>query len=198
LNAQLRRQIDIGFKRRDLCFVKDIFHQHKNESGIIIKERLQTALSALGVDVDARRSDELFNEFDTDNSVGLDLDEFQLLLKKSNSLCEWAKELPIDELLSDAIPRKAGKDQLRVVSELTLEERREVCGAIHYGLDRILQESCESLNIAFLASDQQLVSDGGSKFNVVSCGQIDDFHAGVEQRIGAFLLLCHIKYYFCF
>ncbi len=42
------------------------------------------------------------------------------------------------------------------------------------------------MKIAFDVNDRRDKSDGGSKFNIVplSCGNVEDFHAGVEGRIG--------------
>ena len=143
-------------------------------------------LTDLDVNVDQKEADFLFDEFDTDNSDGLDLYEFQHLLQKSTQLNEWAKTLNLHELLADAIPRKAGQDPLRVVSTLSAEERCDICRAVQKGLERLLQESSASLKAAFDVNDQREKGDGGSKFNLVpvSCGNVEDFHAGVEGRIG--------------
>jgi hypothetical protein len=143
--------------------------------------------------MDQKEADLLFDEFDTDNSDGLDLDEFQRLLQKSTQLNEWAKTLNLHELLTDAIPRKPGQDPLRVVSTLTAEERLDICRAVQKGLERLLKESAESLKAAFDMNDKRDKGDGGSKFNLVpvSCGNVEDFHAGVEGRIGIFELIYH-------
>jgi hypothetical protein len=184
---ELLKQVTSGFLRRDPSHLKIIFDQHHDgKSASIGKGNLHSALSNLGVDVDVERIAELFEEFDSDASGGLDFGEFQQLLHRSNRLFEWGKGLPLHELLADAIPRRAGRDPLRVVSEMTEEEISWVCQAFQEGLSKMLREGSAELKQAFAVSDRRPGTDVDSKFNVVplSCGRITDFHAGVEERIG--------------
>lgn len=141
----------------------------------------------MDIEVDEKEADLLFDEFDTDNSDGLDLSEFQSLVRKSNQLNEWAKTLNLSELLADAIPRFPGRHPLRIISTLTDEEQSCICLAVQNGLKRLLKESSESLKASFDLNDERTNSDGGSKFNIValSCGNVEDFHKGIEGRIGA-------------
>ena len=189
-------QVNLGFLRRDPSHVKTIFDQHHDKTSMSIgKGKLHSALTALGLDIDVERTSELFEEFDSDASRGLDFEEFQQLLHRSNRLYEWAKGLPLHELLADAIPRRAGRDPLRVVSELTVEETSMACRAFREGLSKMLKEGIASLKQAFAVSDSRANSDQDSKFNIVplSCGQIGDFHAGIEERIGnAFTSLLNV------
>ena len=183
----LHEQVDLGFKRRESSFVKKVFDKHcDRQSGSISKHRLHSALAELGLDIDQQRANELFDEFDSDSSEGLSLLELQQLLQKPSRLHEWAKGLPLHALLADAIPRKPGIDPLRVVSGLTESERFAVCEAVRSGLERMLKESSEVLQKAFCVSDERKEAIDGSKFNIVpvSCGNVNDFHAGVEGRIG--------------
>jgi hypothetical protein len=106
-------------------------------------------------------------------------------------MVEWAKTLDLPEILADAIPRKQGVDALRVVSELTEEEIEKVIGALHDGLRNVLRKSVNEMRMAFMASDLRIKSSttevaSGSKFNLIplSCGSIEDFHLGLERRIG--------------
>ena len=143
-------------------------------------------MSELGLDIDQQRANDLFDEFDTDSSEGLSLVELQQVLDKPSRLHEWAKGLPLHALLADAIPRKPGSDPLRVVSGLTDGERLAVCEAVRNGLEVMLKESSDLLKQAFFVSDQRKEAIAESKFNIVplSCGNVNDFHAGVEGRIG--------------
>ena len=181
----LQAQVGLGFSRRD-AFQSKIAFDHNCNQGTMNKQGLASALNALGVHTDAKHVDELFEEFDFDANSGLDLDEFRRLLRSSNRLYEWAKALPLHELLADAIPRKGGQDPLRVLSELTADEIRITCQAIQEGLIRMLYEACASLKEAFAATDKRAESGGGSKFNIVplSCGRIEKFHGGFQERIG--------------
>lgn len=196
LYIRLCHQVDAGYKRRDPTFVERAFNHHSVrtdlESCFLPKDKIHAVLTDLDVYVDQKEADQLFDEFDTDNSDGLDLFEFQRLLQKSRQISEWAKTLDLHEILSDAIPRKPGQDPLRVVSTLTDNERLDICRAVQAGLERLLQESSASLKAAFDANDQREKGDGGSKFNLVpvSCGNVEDFHAGVEGRIGTRIPTC--------
>ena len=134
----------------------------------------------------------LFNEFDSDNSDGLSQEEFCRMLQKLRPVHEWAKSLPIAEVLVDSLPRKANQQPLKIVSELTDDEISVVCMVFARGVERILQESRTSLMQAFQIDRG---AETGSKFNMVpvSCGNIDDFHQGLEQRIGfACMSLCFL------
>ena len=187
---RLCNQVEAGFNRRDTSVVEKAFNFHSVQTELgscyLPKDKIHAVLTDLDVNVDQKEADFLFDEFDTDNSDGLDLYEFQCLLQKSTQLNEWAKTLNLHELLTDAIPRKPGQDPLRVVSALTAEERFDICRALQRGLERLLQESSASLKAAFDVNDKRDKGDGGSKFNLVpvSCGNVEDFHAGVEGRIG--------------
>ncbi len=141
--------------------------------------------------MDDQRADELFQEFDTDNSNGLNLEEFQQLVRKPSQLIEWAKTLGLPELLADAMPRKQGANALRVVSEQTDAEFENVIGALLSGLRSVLTKSAHELKQAFAASDLRMrnsmsEANSGSKFDLIplSCGTIIDFHEGLERRIG--------------
>jgi hypothetical protein len=196
---ELAQQVKTGFKRRNKEIVQEVFarlssKQSSSEtSSYLPKSQLLPLFRELGVNISAREAEELFDEFDTGNSQGLDLQELLLLLQKPSRLHEWAMSLPLHQLLADAIPRKPGIDPLRVVSKLTAEERSAVCDMVRMGLERMLEESSELLCKAFLKSDQRSKESfvDSSKFNLqsFSCGSIDDFHNGVEARIGEFVCL---------
>ena len=183
-----RSQIEVGFQRRDPMRLKSAFDHHCDSNGTSIsKDKLHDLLKELGLDITAVRTAELFDEFDNELHDGLEFEGLQQLLQKADRLYEWAQGLPLHELLADAIPRRAGCDPLRVVSELTAEEIATTCRAMVDGLIRIVHAASASLKLAFEASDGRAQSDGGSKFNIIplSCGRITDFHAGIEERVGA-------------
>ena len=195
----LREQVATGLKRRDKNFVKELFekycfknlsnHEGSKSAAYIRRDKIYALLQDSSLNVTESEAEELFDEYDANNSDGLDLSELQLLLQKPSQLSEWAKSLCLHELLADAMPREAEIDPLRMVSALTPAVRRAVCEAVCDGLEVILMESSEILAKAFCLTDERKKKNfiDGSKFNIlpVSCGKIDDFHAGVEGRIGA-------------
>jgi hypothetical protein len=206
LPATLQRQVRSGFKRRDFQNIKQTFYRFASgvvsesqvhsdsKEAFISKDRFYDSLKELDIDVDIKQAESLFEEFDTDNSEGLNLQEFRTLLKKSNRLHEWAKSIPLTELLVDAIPRKVGEEPLRVVSTLNKDEIVAICKAVQDGLEILLQESSLSLRDAFQVNDTIRRADAESKFNlsVMSCGEVSDFFAGIQGRVGELLnaLIC--------
>jgi hypothetical protein len=207
----LRVQIKSGFDRRSSSFVEAVFTSHcipdetkylnpKGSTGIvekcpsiIPKANICAALIDLGINMDDQGASILFQEFDTDKSNGLSLEEFQQLVRKPPRIVEWARTLGLPEVLADAMPCKHGADALRMVSELTDDEIENVIGALLNGLRTILRKSANELKEAFVASDMRMKNNmsetkNGSKFDLIplSCGTIDDFHIGLERRIGKF------------
>jgi hypothetical protein len=186
----LIKQVVAGFRRRNKVEVAMVFDSYSERldgdgSAILSREKLFPVLKELGVAIDEKEATQIFDEVDTDRT-GLDFKELLSLLQRPSRLHEWARALPLHDLLADSIPHKPGVDPLRVVSRLTSEEIHKVCEAVSRGLERLLKEETESLKMAFFVTDHRKGNDIGSKFNIdpVICGNIDDFHFGVEGRIG--------------
>jgi hypothetical protein len=186
----LNQQLASGFRRRDKAEVLKVFNAFAETTEAVgpsrvSRDKIHAALMELGVVVDGQEAVQILKEIDTDHD-GLDLKGFESLLQRPNRLYELAKTLPLCDILADSIPRKSGVDPLRVVSSLTAAERDIVCDTVRSGLDKLLKEWSEQLKDAFKVTDHRRDSGVGSKFNIVavSCGDIDDFHAGVEERIG--------------
>mmetsp|Transcript_42079 Transcript_42079/g.87924 ORF Transcript_42079/g.87924 Transcript_42079/m.87924 type:complete len:657 (-) Transcript_42079:439-2409(-) len=61
-----------------------------------------------------------------------------------------------------------------------------ICEIFKEGLMNVLRDSSSKLKEAFRISDSRTSTEDGSKFNIVpvSCGCINDFHAGIESRTG--------------
>ncbi len=98
-------------------------------------------------------ADVLFQEFDTDNSNFLSLEEFQQLvprLQKQPQIFEWAKTLGLPEVLADTVHRNHGSNALRVVSERTDAECENVIGALHDGLHTLLRKSAHELLLCLI------------------------------------------------
>ena len=152
------------------------------------KARLCEALNELNFNIQEKDADLLFEEFDTDKSDGLDLDEFIRLTKKPSRLEEWIRSLPVSEVVSDAFPQRPGHDPLQSACDLTSDEFEAMLQAAKAGLARLFQGALAELRQAFRVTEARKKEDGGSKFNVIalSCGKITDFHAGIEDRIGDF------------
>lgn len=218
LLGKLKKRVQAGLARRaelqksiEAAFVK--LHPSKTAEGdrFLRREELCPMLNELGLEVSEDEAGDMFEEFDSNNSDTLDLDELMLLLRKPTRLYEWVKTLPLVELVVDAIsaiPReqhseqKKSIDPLFMVSEMSCEDRRGVCFAVRHGLMSILEDSCKALKTAF---DHTRRPDKYSKFigsiEVMSAGDINAFHSGIEARIGEDFLPwnenLHFSSWFC-
>jgi hypothetical protein len=187
--------VNVGFKRRRGSFVKDIFYRYSETSSIaghpkaiIPKTRLRRVLNELDILLlDEKDVDELFHEYNFQevNRHEIDLDEFLLLAERPRVVDEWARSLPLADVLADAIPRMPGLDPLHVVSRLSTDEIAVICQAMLPGIERILAEAVSALKAQFQPS-KDINWGTESKFNLIpiSCGKIADFHKGVQGRIG--------------
>lgn len=185
---QIRKQVEKGFARRNIEFVRSIFDSHKRkESELISTSSLVSALSDLGSHIQAAEIDELLN-YRSLNDVGIDFQEFLSLVGTPSPIEEWVKELPLTQLVADAMPciDCLKTDQLRHLSRATRIQLEESCETIKEYLFKILQEKLIVLKEAYEKLDSQPAPDCNSKFQIskMSVGNIDDFHEGLANRIG--------------
>ena len=152
----------------------------------ISKDSLQEVLRRFDITVDAKEAEDLFREFDSNRDDGLDLDELERILRGPSRLEEWIKSLSLSQAVADAFPRKAGIDPLRAASELSAQEMSALFKTLQVAVERVLRAALAELRASFRVTDSRASADGGSKFNIItlSCGQITDFHAGIDARIG--------------
>jgi hypothetical protein len=182
----MRKQMKLGFQRRDGIFTKNLFFKYCGSNAKLQRSQLSKILAELGKSADEKEVEDLFSEFDSNDDDELDWEEFSLLLSKSGRREEWAKSLNLEKMLADLIPVVIGKDSLRVVADLTVQDQAMICEIFSEGLMQVLEDSSSKLKGAFQISDSRTSRENGSKFNIVpvSCGCIDDFHAGIESRTG--------------
>jgi hypothetical protein len=145
-------------------------------------------------DEDVRRRDLLFRTFDRNQDGFINMNEFAQAIQAPCPREEWARTLPLAQLLADALPRSAGDDSLRTAGQLTQEEIDAVADGVAYGLRRVLREQVGQLYESFASMDFNAASspEGGtvaaSKFQFdvpkLRCGSIVDFHNGLASRIG--------------
>ncbi len=112
------------------------------------------------------------------------------------AVSSWVRSLPLAEVIIDALPRPPAGDarhRLRAVAELSADELRLAARGAAAGLERLLREGVAELRVGFRAYDARLAASealracAARKFEVppaMKCGTIDDFHAGLEGRIG--------------
>jgi Ca2+-binding EF-hand superfamily protein len=155
-------------------------------------EKLEIALEALGVVVTK-------NEFDHHiRIVKLNFDNwikykaFKHIVLSPSAAEVWAKTLPFNRLIADALPKLPDCDYLRVISSLTTQEANDVVEEVCCVLKEILMLHVGQLKSSFQRMDQQVLKNeihANSKFEVtkMAAGLIQHFYEGLEGRIGA----CH-------
>ncbi len=149
--------------------------------------RLLPALEKLGICIDEGDAREfLRTKGGARDSVNPD--EFRRAVAQQWSADVWAQSLPLAPMLADALPQCSGCSRLRAVCSLTEEEIQAIADGYREGLHRVLTEHVEHLRVAFkamLGLDATL-NGPARKFELsaMSCGDIKDFHAGLQKRIG--------------
>jgi hypothetical protein len=107
----------------------------------------------------------------------------------SSTIEEWVRTLPLNQLISAALPKTDSShstDQLRHLSRMTQDNVKAACDDIMKNLEKILEEHLAILKKAFETLDTQEVADStaGNERQTMIAGNIDDFHQGLSARIG--------------
>jgi cell division protein FtsB len=189
IQAEIRKQIEEGSKRRTKQYVESTFNTYKDkERSIILATCLGPALRDLGVPIEPSEIDNLLKSRDLNNDGGLDFQEFSSLVSTPSPIEEWVGELPVIQLVSDALPRAGGttKDQLRYLSKASPEQLEESCESIKEYLLKVLQEGVVVLKESYDKLDKRPAAASNSKFQIseMSVGTIADYHEGLSSRIG--------------
>jgi hypothetical protein len=184
---KIRKQVNEGVNRRSYKLLRDTFDLHKeNASDVILASSLGPVLTDLGVR--AAEIEELLKSRGIDADGELDFQEFSLLVNTPSPIEEWASELSLSQLVSDAMPRVDCpiKDQLRYLSRATTEQLEDACEIIKESLFKVLQEKVAVLKEGYEKLDSQPAAGSNSKFQIckMSVGTITDFHEGLASRIG--------------
>ena len=179
----------MGFKRRDPAFVARRFADHA-PTGSLTRDALGGLLCSLGIDP-SHLDEEAPSEEDPDGSM--DLPALLGLLVKPTALRQWAASMPLAELLADALQRAlpGEGDPLREASELVPDAIGLVCEAVRGGLERMLAEQARALREGFALMAAAETNRAAGKYTVVSmsAGTADDYHRGLEGRIGTYAAL---------
>jgi hypothetical protein len=185
-------------ERRNLEFMEKVFNQHKEKGkGCILKENLGASLRDLCIYIDDEAIDEMFSNIDTDRDGKLDFDEFKAGVTRPSKIEQWTTSIPFSQLFASAltalIPSGSREDPVRLLADITKEDLSVLCAAVQEGLFTLLEQHILELKAAFYAVENMQVPSGnvaaGSKFSFdqlveMSCGNIDDFFAGLGGRVG--------------
>ena len=187
LLSVLRKQVADGMLRRDDGHLKAVFEKHKDPSSELVpRENLRAALAALDVEVDEKDLEEILFSSDSHASGGLDLEDFKRAVRRPLMVQQWAGDLPLAQMVADAMPRAKGLDPLRAVSKATAAVLRDACQALSEGLLKVLEVQVAELKTIFDIQDEAKSNAAAAKFEhtKMSAGDIVDFYAGLGNRIG--------------
>jgi hypothetical protein len=199
---KIRKQVEAGYQRKRNEFIRAIFESHKDTAkNLILSSSLGQALRALDVHVDEKEIDDLLKSKDLNDDGGLDLQEFSAFVGTPSPIEEWVNNLPLSQIVADALPRQVGrptKDQLRHLCKTTPRQLEESCEVIKETLLKTLQEELAHLKQAFVKLDSQAAANSNSKFQMITmnAGSITDFHVGLASRIGNKIIFSCCKHYF--
>ncbi len=143
---------------------------------------MNAALRELGVKLTPDEAAAVFQSADTDENVGLDLQEFIKAINHPSKVQQWVETLPISSLLAHCLSFKGGdsSDPLREVSRLS--EIRASIQAYCESAEKILADAVRELKRCQDAMDVLTASSGGnSKFQTpkMSVGSVEEFYQGL-------------------
>jgi hypothetical protein len=174
--------------RHNSELIAEVFCRFRTSAQKIPSNRFREALEALGICVDDEEALEFLRSKGGD--VGfVDAAEFQRAVGRQWAVEVWAKSLPLAEMLADTLPNCSGCHRLRAVSDLKEEEIIAIADGYRDGLIQVLNEHVRMLKNAYDAMAVYATKSrtAAKKFEVssMSCGKIEDFHDGLQKRIGA-------------
>jgi hypothetical protein len=188
----IQERVDLCLSLREKQNVQDVFGRFSlANSKVIPKERLGEAMALVtATEKTIEEIDGIFESMDLNSDGGLDFEEFERACEEPCELQRWLGQIRFDRIIFDgicALPSMSSRS-LKSVSELGPAEIRDVCAGLMNGLEFTISKECASLKCAF---DMMMVKNGdlvpNDKFGVASemeSGTIEDFHKGVEQRLG--------------
>jgi hypothetical protein len=198
LQTTIQEHVDFGFKRRSQEYIQNIFSKHSQAAestreSLISKKNFLNALQDLKIKLDDQELEELFKRVDVDESESLSLSEFENIVSQLSDLERWALSIPVHYLLADAVSciDREGAHAMEKASNLTEQDVSVICNGITDGLRKIVGSKVFELKQAYdamRASQSEQVA--GAKFTVgtMSSGGPEDFHKGLEGRIGPVLV----------
>jgi hypothetical protein len=202
LIRQLQEQVDNGLKCRREQRIKAVFETYCDVGREAISlPNLGDALAKLNVQIESHKwLAQVFDEMDTDRNKTLDFSEFRRLLDKKSDIQEWASTLQLDLIFADAIPdgessglrtipaNSLSHKVVKRISVLSKEEIDAICLVVSNGLRVLLSDKVTDLQACFrdeeMSPQDSCDSNSGKYQTVMNCGSIDNFHQGLEDRVG--------------
>jgi hypothetical protein len=193
LDTNRRERTEKFFKRLDENHVRTVFKKHSSNGESLRRDNLEPALIELGICVKGNGLDDLYRLLDLNHDGTLEFEEFQRALACSSEIEQWAASLPFAGLLACCLPPIGGGDgdATRELCAVTPEELAASLDAFATGARHLITERLQDLQAGFDELDrrvrvQECVNAVGGKFSSAGLewGTIEDFHKGIQGRIG--------------
>jgi ankyrin repeat protein len=185
-----------ALKRRDISFLQHVFDQHSRKedakSGLSVATLAQALIDADAPVVPESEAEAAaaISRFDANCNGLMDFGEFLRAVNAPDELALFFQEKRLPAL-ADALRALVGRgqDQLLRVSQLSPEHMQAAASAVCSHIPHQAKSIQEELQRSFTAQFElqtQVEGDGGSKFTIskMACGRIEDFHAGLNDRVG--------------
>jgi hypothetical protein len=195
-SQRARARIEAGLRDRRLNvrhnpdMINQVFGRFCTEEQKIPSNKFREALEELDICVDEEEAVGYLRSKGGD-SCFVEAAEFQQAAGRQWAVEVWAKSLPLADMLADALPKCTGCHRLQAVSDLKEKEIIAIADGYREGFIQVLSEHVAMLKKAYYAmasyEKKSRISSAAKKFEVstMSCGKIEDFHAGLQKRIGA-------------
>jgi hypothetical protein len=198
-SANICKQVDTGFKRRNENFIREVYDKHKSGNKLT-GVSLELALKDFGIDF---RSTEITKAYELrflTKDEGLGFEEFSHLVSTPSPIEMWISALHLNQLIADAMPRNdvcGNSDPLRELSGMAPHQLKESCEVIMEKLNLILLKELDILKTAYARLDSQEAAENNHKFQIctMNVGNIKDFHNGLAARVGKLPLLSDQHYF---
>jgi hypothetical protein len=193
------KAVACGLLRRDESYVKGVFEKHCTsplgaEAGLL-KQNMRAALIDAHFPMAhgplATSDDELMQQVDLDSNGRVSFDEFHQFVRQRSSVENWMKTEQLLQIVSDSFVPLLGADagpddRMRRLANMSPDQVRRALDAAVIGLGVQFESSLANLNKTLKAVTAQADRLSQSKFELskLACGTIDDFHKGLESRIG--------------
>ena len=184
-------QGEVGWKKIFERFAASNLHNVK----LLSKDRVQEALKEVSSEMTAEDLDDLFERDIDDPKTGLTFEEFKFMITRQKPIEQWAATVPFARLFADAVKVDPNFNQLKYVANLSRDDIGAIVIGMVEGLIIVIEKHVKLLSEG-LQAKKTADKPAGSKFQIIpmNCGRLNDFHNGLEGRVGEEALQFHILF----
>ena len=152
----------------------------------------QSASQAESLPTDQSPVDQLFREIDIDIQKPIDSEKFKLVTEHSSAFEQFVRSIPIWKIVVHAIPRNkeyfdiSSKEMLETMASLSHQQICSLVKAMYNPLIELIKKHVNELKMTQNALKKREDNTSSGKFVCfqMKTGGIDDFHNGLQERVG--------------